>query len=162
MTATTIALTGTMAWFPAHKSTTVVGHARFSNGDRLSCVVWGASTLVDILVKKAARHLGREREVLSLLESAEARAAHAACFLGVVTHADRHYHQQILRVFVDKPRLHQSISAPAIALQHAPVCAKEVFRTVLKAWVATSPKVQTNRQQRAANCEAWLRSGYWV
>ena len=54
-----------------------------------------------------------------------------------------------MRDSVDKPRMTKTTSAPA--------CAMDVGTTLVKAWVAPSPKVQANKQQRAASCEALRR-----
>ena len=58
---------------------------------RLTAADWRANSLVDALAKIAAVHLHAPPSTINLNISAEAAAAHAACLLGVVTHAANSY-----------------------------------------------------------------------
>ena len=150
-------------WLPVHKSAIAIGEAKLSNDNRLSCSDWRANRLVDMLAKAAAAaHLSCGRDV------AEAAFAHAACCLGVVTHA-ANTHQvvalgeggaeitSIQRDSIDKPRLLKSTSAPDLATPKLIGSAKDVGTVTAMAWVAPSPKIEANKQLRAVSCEA-LRS----
>ena len=70
-----------LVWLPAHKSAFALGEAKLSNGNRLSNCGWRANRLVDMLVKAAAAHFSPSKDVICLLESAEAASAHAAWVL---------------------------------------------------------------------------------
>jgi len=164
----TLVIGGKLVWIPAHKSASAVGESKLSNGDRMSYVDWRANRLVDLLAKAAAEHLSSSRGVLNMLTSAEAAAAHAACCLGIVTHAANNHKVEalgeggkvitkLLRDSVDKPKMARAISAPPpVTLQAATPASVEGSTKVL-AWVAPTPKVQANRQQRAASCDALRR-----
>ena len=78
---------GKLVWMPAHKSHHAIGNALLSNGNALSATDWRANRLVDCLAKAAAKILAAPSSVSAFLRSADAAAAHAACLLGVVTHA---------------------------------------------------------------------------
>ena len=115
----------TLVWFPAHHTWRSVGEVKGSNGRRLSPVDWRANRLVDKLAKTAAAALQHPKHVLELLPSADAAAAHAACLLGVVTHAANHHEVTetddtgcsrtiVCRDSTDKPRsAKRSYSEPA-------------------------------------------------
>ena len=103
---------------PAHKPAAAIGDARFSNGTRLSGSDWRANRPVDMLAKTAATHFSCERDVINLLESAEAATAHAACCLGIDTHAANNHQivtigdagaevTKVVRDAVDKSRVEQ-------------------------------------------------------
>ena len=122
---------------------------------------------MDLLAKAAAEHLSSGRSVLNLLASAEAAAAHAACCLGIVTHAANNHKvdaigeggkviTKVVRDSVDKPKVARATSAPPPVAQ--PIMTRtDEGNTKALAWVAPSPKVQANRQQRAASCDALRR-----
>ena len=48
---------------------------------------WRANRLVDALAKTVAAHVAAPNEVIKFLQKADAAGAHAACLMGVVTHA---------------------------------------------------------------------------
>ena len=48
---------------------------------------WRANRLVDALAEIAAAHDAAPSKVVRFLKKADAAAAHAACLLGIVTHA---------------------------------------------------------------------------
>ena len=114
---------GLLAWVPAHKTLKAVGEAKDSNGNRLTIVDWRANRLVDMLAKLAAEAAQASKHTILLLKSAEAAAAHAACLLGVVTHAANNYVEvtvqadgevtkRTLRDSTDRPRKKRAVSAP--------------------------------------------------
>ena len=114
---------GKLAWMPAHKSLTMVGETKLSNGCRLSLVDWRANRLVDALAKAAASKLQAPKTTLAFLASAEAASAHASCLLGVVTYAANHYQEvttsvdgttekKVLRDSAEKPRTKRALSVP--------------------------------------------------
>ena len=103
-----------------------------------------------------------------MLTSAEAAAAHAACCLGIVTHAANNHKVEalgeggkvitkLLRDSVDKPKMARAISAPPPVAQPTKTRTSDEGNTKALAWVAPTPKVQANRQQRAASCDALRR-----
>ena len=107
--------------------------------------------------------------MLNLLVSAEAAAAHAACCLGIVTHAANNHKvdticdggmviTKVMRDSVDKPKVARATSAPPPVVQPLKTHTDDVGKvTKALAWVAPSPKVQANRLQRAASCDALRR-----
>ena len=140
----TLAFKDKLVWLPAHKSSSAIGEAKLSNGVRLSSVDWRANRLVDMLARVAAGHVGCEREVLGLLESAETvpRCLHHAVLMlllmlhhQVVTIGDGGKTiTQVVRDFVDKPRLTHTTSVLALVLPSASTCAKEVGTIGVKNW----------------------------
>jgi hypothetical protein len=161
----TLVVGGKLVWIPAHKSASAVGESKLSNGDRMSYVDWKANRLVDLLAKAAAEHLSSGRSVLNLLASAEAAAAHAACCLGIVTHAANNHKvdaigeggkviTKVVRDSVDEPKLARATSAPPPVAQPIRTRTSDEGNTTALAWVAPTPKVQANRQQRAGSCDA--------
>ena len=62
----------------------------------------------------------------------------------------------VMRDSVEKPMLYKSTSALALVVPTSPP-ATNVGITGVHAWVVPSPKIQANRQQRAASHEALRR-----
>jgi hypothetical protein len=78
---------------------------------------------VDNLAKLAAECLQAPKATLQLLASSEAAAAHAACLLGIVTHAASNHQvvtlsddgstaTRVLRDSTDKPKAKRALSTP--------------------------------------------------
>ena len=113
-----------LVWLPAHKSLNAVGEVKGSNGKRLSIVDWRANRLVDKLAKAAAVAQQASKHIRELLPSADAAVAHAACLLGIVTHAANNCEitttddagkvtASVARDSSDKPKAKRAGSAPA-------------------------------------------------
>ena len=83
----TIVSSNKLVWVPAHKSVEAVGKATKSDGQKLTMLDRRANRLVDALAKTAAAHVAAPNKVVKFLQKADAAAAHAACLLGIVTHA---------------------------------------------------------------------------
>ncbi len=84
-----------------------------------------ANRLVDAFAKQAAEHLQAAPINIRLVESAEAAAAHAACLLGVVTHAANNHSScvpgdggssatKMLRDCTDMPRARRVATSTAV------------------------------------------------
>ena len=76
----------------AHLSHTAIGETKKGDVTRLTAAFWRTNRLVDALNRAAAPHLQTPRDTTSLVVSLEAAAAHAACFLRVVTRHANNYH----------------------------------------------------------------------
>ena len=150
-----------LVWFPAHQSLKAVGEVKGSNGKRLTAVDWRANRLVDKLAKEAAGALQHSKHVIELFKSAEAATAHAACLLGVVTHAANNHVRtetdefgqtstKILRDSVDKPKTKRASSAPPVQTKAVPSAPKELVvpRTVLP-WRPPSAATLSRRELAA-------------
>ena len=70
-----------------HKSQRSIGGVKLSSDTRVIRVGWRANRLVDMLAKAAVDNLHGMCGGHKLLESSEPAAAHAACLVGIVTHA---------------------------------------------------------------------------
>ena len=132
-------------------------------------VDWRANCLVDKLAKLAAENLQAPKATLRLLASSEAASAHAACLLGLVTHAANNHREvtqnedgstttRKLRDSSDKPKSKRALSAPlpqpkakarpaSASVQNAPVAA----------WRPPTPQAAARRQQLAESKEALAR-----
>ena len=166
---------GNLVWMPAHKSHHAVGSALLSNGTVLSTTDWRANRLVDCLAKAAAKSLAAPREVSAFLRSADAAAAHAACLLGIVTHAANNFRApmdtdgggdviRIIRDSVDRPRGTQpseharadscppgaSVAAPGTTTTSSPP-------PPIAPWRAPTPQVHANRLHKSASERALVR-----
>ena len=166
---------GKVVWMPAHKSHTAIGNVHLSNGAALSATDWRANRLVDSLAKAAASSLAAPRDVAAFLRSADAAAAHAACLLGIVTHAANNHQalvdgdggghvMTISRDSTDRPRTFPSSSSlraescpPAVAAG-APVAtpARSLAKSVAP-WRAPTPQVHANRLAKSASERALVR-----
>ena len=160
---------------PAHKSHTAIGNVHLSNGAALSATDWRANRLVDALAKAAASSLAAPRKVAAFLRSADAAAAHAACLLGIVTHAANN-HQSVAEVdgggdattikrdSTDRPRTLPPSSSmraescpPAVAVEvPAATPASSPLKEVAP-WRAPTPQVQANRLAKSASERALVR-----
>ena len=116
---------------------------------------------MDRLAKEAARALQHSKHVTELFKSADTATAHAACLLGVVTHAaNNHVHTvtddcgttstKVLRDSVDKPRAKRACSAPPVQAMAAACATRQQVapRTVLP-WRPPSAATLYRREQAA-------------
>ena len=163
--------TGKLVWIPAHKSHTAIGNAVIGNGDTLITIDWRANRLVDALAKTAAAHFQAPRNISTLLCSADAAAAHAACLLGVVTHAaNNHATTQVVEGGgTINVTLRDSSSRPATTRIAGDADTTTTSRGPPAApnpppkprpvapWVPPTPKVMANRICRATSHDALVR-----
>ena len=159
---------GKLVWMPAHKSLSAIGVATKSDGQCLTSIDWRANRLVDGLAKAAASSLSAPSAVSSFLRSADAASAHAACLLGVVTHAANNFQSCVLneggasvttisRDSTDRPRhLAGSRSHSAVPVLRGPCSSSSALLSVLP-WRAPTPQVTANRLRRAASDSALVR-----
>ena len=162
---------GKLVWLPAHKSHTAIGEATLGDGTRLTVADWRANRLVDILAKTAAAQLQVPSSVAAMLRSADAAAAHAACFLGVVTHAaNNHKTVQLteggnsvtvtLRDSSDRPKGgsgRTGTDSRAKPPRQLPAPSRPAPSSSVLPWTPPTPKVMANRIQRASCLEALVR-----
>ena len=167
--------TGKLVWMPAHKSHHAIGNVLLSNGTPLSATDWRANRLVDCLAKAAAKNLAAPREVSAYLRSADAAAAHAACLLGVVTHAANNCHSTaetdgggeshtVTRDSTDRPRAPLPSSAgrsescpPAVEVAAGAPASLPSPPKQVAPWRAPTPQVHNNRLRKSASDRALIR-----
>ena len=170
----TLVSNGKLVWVPAHRLITDIGEAKLGNGARFTSTDWRANRLVDKLAKLAAESLQPPASTIKLLESAEAAAAHAACLLGVVTHAANNHKAftldeggnttcKVMRDSTDRPRQPRATSLPANGTRVKgsgvlpAASASDNAPSIVLPWQPPTPKVQANRLLRAASQGALAR-----
>jgi hypothetical protein len=163
----TLVTSGKLVWMPAHKSLKAIGETKKGDGTRITAADWRANGLVDAFAKQAAEHLQATPNTIRLVESAEAAAAHAACILGVVTHAGNNHSScapsdggssttVTLRDSTDVPKAKRGATSTAVPTAvdgglTAPACANGQRLRVVLPWLPPTPKVHANRLRRAAS-----------
>ena len=155
-----------LVWVPAHKSVEAVGKATKSDGQKLTMLDWRANRLVDALAKTAAAHIAAPNKVVKFLQKADSAAAHAACLLGIVTHAANNHTSSeigdgghvVVTVSRDSSEWQWARPVPTeVPLRNSCASASSCKAVAppgdneVAPWKAPTPQVMANRLRRAAS-----------
>ena len=120
-----------------------IGIRKLSDGRKLSVVDWRTNRLVDILAKLSASEAHAPMPVIALLESATEATLHAACLLGMVTHAANNHEvttfddggKEVTRTLRDAVQAERTYKRKHVASSEQPVSANACGDTVhVKPW----------------------------
>jgi hypothetical protein len=132
-------------------------------------VDWRANRLVDKLAKLAAEELQAHKDTLRLLASSEAASAHAACLLGLVTHAANNHREvtqrgdgsmvsRKLRDSSDKPKSKRALSTPVpLPKATARPASASAQPAPVAAWRPPTAQAAARRQQLTESKQALAR-----